>query len=302
MFINKELTRIKDIIIKLYINRYKLINNIFNSDIKSGYRLISQNNKDYENIINNMKDLINIIENIKTNDLEIKSSINFIEYNYFYKKQLDNYIYKNKEKEIVESLFFGINNFIYYVLYIINKKEKERQKGLLDLLNTYKIIKHNLSIINLSLDNNLMKYYKQKNNINLDICKKILLDIKIKYNHKYKTTIEEIIENEQYYEKTEKIKFLDIVNINTRFLFKNIIIIDDTKKSSFLNILPESRNVNYRESNIIIKNIYINNPLVKKSSFFIYYYFYYNNDLMLYFIIIIFKQFLWLILKFFKFS
>ena len=83
------LNEIKDNIQKLFINRYKLIKNILDSNIKKGYNLISQNNKDYENIIKDMKILINIIKNIKNYDLSINTNICFVEYTYFYNKCID---------------------------------------------------------------------------------------------------------------------------------------------------------------------------------------------------------------------
>lgn len=235
----ESITEIKKIIISLYINRYKLFRNIFNSNKKTGYELISQNNQDYENISNDMKRLIYIIEYMKKYHLKIDTNIKYIEYSYFYKNQIDYEVisYKNKEAEIVESLFFGINNFIYSIIYTLNN-DIEKQKSLLDLSNVYKKVEHNLSIVNLTLDNSLMNYYKQKTNIKIDICKKILLNIKVKYNHKYKTKIETVQEEKLNYSLFNKeIKKIDIKYINKKQIFKDIIIIDYTKNSTFMNTL-----------------------------------------------------------------
>lgn len=77
-------------------------------------------------------------------------------------------------------------------------------------------------IVNFSLDNTLMKYYFQKTNQIININKKNLLNIEIKYNNKYKTTIEEIIEKEPYYKKNNKTMFLNINNENNYCLFEDI--------------------------------------------------------------------------------
>lgn len=103
-----------------------------------------------------------------------------INYKYYYNNNRnyrfdkDNHI--NKEKEIIQSLYYAVDEFIHKtVLKIQNHKNT-----LLDI------------VLDITLDDKLLfKYYRYQNCV-VDLNKKLKLNIFIKYNIKYKTKIEDI--------------------------------------------------------------------------------------------------------------
>lgn len=225
---------IKETIKRLYMNRYMLIKNMYDSDTIPGYMLIARNNNHYEEIINSLKKLIKIIKNIKRYNLKIDCNVELSEYEYYYNNNDDFYnfnMYKDKENKICESLYFGINNFIYYIICILKNLEMEKVSYLLKLLQIYKKIDHNLTIVNRTLDRPFMKYYIQKNHKYIDINKKLLLNINITFNKKYKTIIENVKEDDMNPVIFNKVN-IDFFNVNNSvitFLPVNIIIINDVE-------------------------------------------------------------------------
>lgn len=186
---------IQKFIESLYITRYKLIKNIYVSKNKEGFYLISQNNMHYEQITSIMKKLIGTIKNVKYFNLNIIDNICLSNYNLYYDKndKYNNYKkYRSKKIKITESLYFCINDFIYYIIYILKNKNKEfnRDKYLLKLLELYKIVNYNLNIVNKTLDNQNLKYVP--NTEFTDLNKKLLLIIKTIYNGNYKVKIKNL--------------------------------------------------------------------------------------------------------------
>lgn len=242
---NKEIHpvyEIKETIKRLYMYRYRLIKNMYDSDISPGYMLIARNNKHYEEIINSMKKLIKIIKNIKKYNLNIDCNVELSEYEYYYNNNDDFYnfnMYKDKENKICESLYFGINNFIYYIICILKNLEMENVSYLLKLLQIYKIIDHNLTIVNRTLDRPFMKYYIQKNYKYININKKLLLNINITFNKKYKTIIENVKEDDmnRVIFNTVIIDFFNVNNSVITFLPDNIIIINDVDHNINENVI-----------------------------------------------------------------
>lgn len=242
---NKEIQpiyEIKETIKRLYMNRYMLIKNMYDSDISPGYILIAKNNNHYEEIINSLKKLIKIIKNIKKYNLNIDCNIELSEYEYYYNNNDDFYnfnMYKDKENKICESLYFGINNFIYYIIYILKNPGMEKVSYLLKLLQIYKKIDHNLTIVNRTLDRPFMKYYIQKNHKYIDINKRLLLNININFNKKYKTIIENVKEDDMNPVVINNviIEFFSVNNSVITFLPDNIKTINDVKHNINENVI-----------------------------------------------------------------
>lgn len=217
---------IQKIIESLYITRYKLIRNIYDSKIKKGFYLISQNNIHYEQIISIMKKLIIIIKNVKYFKLNIIDNICLSNYKLYYDKndKYNNYMkYTSNENKITDSLYFGINDFIYYIIYILKNKELNRDKYLLKLLEIYKIVNYNLIIVNRTLDNKCLKY--GPNTEFIDLNTKLLLNIKINYNSNYKVKIKSLEMDNNNKCNNKKYNECDFINKNNN-LPKKIIIIE----------------------------------------------------------------------------
>ena len=192
---NHPIYQIQNMIEQIYINRYKLIKNICNSKNETGFYLISKNNNHYEQITNIMKKLIKISKECKNFKLNINHNIKLYDYtiNYDINDKYDNYTkYISKEIKICKSLYIGINNFIYYIINILENKNKFNNTLL--SLTCYKKIVYNLNIINRTLDNKLLSYYLIKNVKCIDLDKKLLLNISVLYVNNHKINMEEVKE------------------------------------------------------------------------------------------------------------
>lgn len=167
----KDIERIKNILQELFINRYIILKNICSIG-RSGFTLISKNNKHYTDIDNNIKTILEILKNTSFKENKIfKCNIKYIKYKMYHNN--DEYIKINTQK-IKDSLFYGINNFISYVIKLVNKEKGIEISILLDL---YKDIKHNMYIVNQTLDSNYLCYRSSNDKKYFDINNKISIKI-----------------------------------------------------------------------------------------------------------------------------
>lgn len=254
---NKDkISDINKIIQNLYIIRYKLIKNAFSTNVKKGHLLVFQNNKHFDEIMHDMKKIIKTIQNVKKYKFEIMTNITYYEYDYFYNPKInyeDIYIYKGKEENILKSLYFGINNFIYYIFFLL-KNDDFKKEYMLNIQDIYEKLEYNLNVLNLTIDNREMRY---KDNKDIDLNKKLKMSITIKYDIKHKTTVENF--NDYFIDKLNNKTILDIDHKCKKFLFKNITIYEQ-ENNNVKKLVSVQKEETYK--NILINKITKN---IKKS-------------------------------------
>lgn len=139
----------------LYTYRFMLMKNICSNN-KSGYQLINDNNKHYTIINNTMKKLIkSLIQKFQIMQKLLNMTC-IIEKN-------DNYYdYKYDTVSIKDSLYYGLNNFIFHIIEILKTTCFDNLIAMLKLLDIYKKIMYNLNITNITLDNKNYCYVSDK--------------------------------------------------------------------------------------------------------------------------------------------
>lgn len=197
----------------LYIYRFMLMKNICSNN-KTGYNLIVSNNKHYINIENIMKRLIKNTKVIKKFDLEISDNVTFIKYDILYTQNDNDYDYNYDTTIVKDSLYYGINNFIYFVIELLKGNYDNKLILILKLLDLYKKIIYNLNIVNMTLDKKKFFYVSDidKKYISTN---KLLIKIYIKYNLLHKVKNQDVTNPV----KIENNKSIELCNNN----YKNVL-------------------------------------------------------------------------------
>lgn len=210
----------------LYIYRFMLMKNIYYNN-KSGYQLINDNNKHYTIINNTMKILIKSIKNMKKFYLEVSDNVKYIRHNMYYRKKDKYYVYKYDTKSVKDSLYCGLNNFIFHIIEILKQNYFDNLIAILKLLDLYKKIMYNLNIINMTLDNKNFCYISDFDKKYLR-SNKLLINIYIKYNKLQKVKIQDTLDNTIQAEKNNCIDFCIV--LPKYILYQKIYIYNYEKK------------------------------------------------------------------------
>lgn len=228
---------IKHDIIKLYNRKKEFIENICSNN--NNFDILMKNNHDYACITGLMKNLIKNIKDIKPFNLKLEENTEYNKFDIFYDPNDDFYNYYIYDNKIIKtSINYGINNFIYYIIEIL--RSGYNLSKMLLIIDLYKKIKYNLTIVNRTLGyidfcgNDYIKFNE------------LILNINILYNKNQKTSIEDIFDDNSIVLDVNSVE-LDITHTLPRYIPKYIIEINVYK----IDKLKYKNNCVYKNGNII---------------------------------------------------
>lgn len=135
-----------------------------------------------------------------------------------YRKNDNYYDYKYDTVSIKDSLYYGLNNFIFHIIEILKTTCFDNLIAMLKLLDIYKKIMYNLNITNITLDNKNYCYVSDKDKEYFSK-NMLLINIYIKYNKLQKVKIHDTI-------------CMDLCNIHPKYvLYPKIYILNKYKNN-----------------------------------------------------------------------